>query len=507
VIPDGEQLKRIAEQDEGSLAEVPFAVLLHAHYIQESTLRLEIRRKIVAKEIVILDGVPVECRSNLAHEALERFLLDAGMLDEATAGSLRALANSEGIDIAEAVLERGVMTPDELVKHQQKNLAKKLLDGFSWREGTFVCHQDVGRVGPRRPVNLAQLIVFGITRFTPQATIDQVLVDLVGERHGLNPHAPYDIADVKLTSQQRALIQALDSGPRDLEEVAVASGLKVDEFTRFVYALALTGIIVTERRLTEIMAEEEQAPAEPPGQPEQLSPAATTAGIALAAPSGAMCAEVEARRRAVRQELPSQVLQLRPDDPPELIEDGFLDFAQRYSPWRYREPLHHAARDVFLAGVEAYCRLSLHRRRQHGGRLSTDEPARETPHEPELVDPDKRYRSGLELKTGGHYRAALEELEAAVELDPQSVTYRSEAAHCKFLLSPDENARTALGELREALRIDPSCGIALLYLGQIHERHGHRERAAECYRSANSYLAPDRRAIEALMRLSDQFGA
>ena len=499
MIPNSEQLEAIAAKREGSLAEVPFAILLHAHRMQRSSVRLELQRKIVSKEVIILDGVPVECRSNLAHESLDRFLLGAGMLDEDTVNSLRAMVLAEGIDFAEAVLRRGLLTPDELVRQQQTNLAKKLLDGFSWSDGSFSTSSDLGPLGARLRVNLLQLIVFGITRFTPQAVIDAVLVDLVGERHGLNPAPAYDLDDLKLSPPQQTVIESLRDGPRDLEEVAVASGLKLDDFTRFVYAMAVTGIILREA----VIGQEPSAPAG--AQPGVV--AEETAGIALPAPSQAMCAELVERAKAVRHRLPSEVLQIGADAPPQIVDEEFLSFIQRYSPWRYEQTLHEAARELFFAGVEAYCRLTVQHRHETGSRLaSVDAPAQQPSKAVELVDPAVQYAEGLELKADGDYAGALELLEAAAELDPQNPEYRSEVAHCSFLIAPDEHAREAMGELTEILRVEPACGLAHFYLGQIHERQGHRERAAECYRTANTQLAPDRRAIEALMRLTARFG-
>ncbi|HEY3571402.1 MAG TPA: molecular chaperone DnaJ, partial [Thermoanaerobaculia bacterium] len=73
MIPTSDQLEEIARLREGSLAEVPFAPLLLAHALRQSSLVLEVRRRQVWKRILIEDGVPVDCRSNLAHETLGRF--------------------------------------------------------------------------------------------------------------------------------------------------------------------------------------------------------------------------------------------------------------------------------------------------------------------------------------------------------------------------------------------------------------------------------------------------
>ena len=69
-------LDAIARAPSGSLEEVPFAVLLFALARAERSVTLAITRQPQVKEIIIEGGVPVHCRSNLAHETLSRFMIN-----------------------------------------------------------------------------------------------------------------------------------------------------------------------------------------------------------------------------------------------------------------------------------------------------------------------------------------------------------------------------------------------------------------------------------------------
>jgi tetratricopeptide (TPR) repeat protein len=55
-----------------------------------------------------------------------------------------------------------------------------------------------------------------------------------------------------------------------------------------------------------------------------------------------------------------------------------------------------------------------------------------------------------------------------------------------------------VAELEEALRIDPKCGLAVFYLGEIHRELGNYPEAEGHLQRAIRMMAPDRRPIEAL---------
>ena len=137
MIPTPQQLEDIANRREGNLQEIPFSPLLCALAVQKKTTVLEIHRRQVWKKIVLEEGVPVDCRSNLVHETLGRYMVLEGKLseDDFTAGLGQSA--SRGIPLGEVLLERGLVNAVELFKILQQNLAKKLLDMFTWREREF----------------------------------------------------------------------------------------------------------------------------------------------------------------------------------------------------------------------------------------------------------------------------------------------------------------------------------------------------------------------------------
>jgi hypothetical protein len=75
MFPGAQALLRFPE---GNLAESPLPLLLHAMLLEEKTCTLELTAKGIEKQILIEEGSPAACRSNLLHETLGRFLVERG---------------------------------------------------------------------------------------------------------------------------------------------------------------------------------------------------------------------------------------------------------------------------------------------------------------------------------------------------------------------------------------------------------------------------------------------
>ena len=120
-----------------------------------------------------------------------------------------------------------------------------------------------------------------------------------------------------------------------------------------------------------------------------------------------------------------------------------------------------------------------------------------------LLDPDVQFRRGRTLLNSGHYQEAIKQFEFALDLDSQNAVYRAELAYYRFLLQPRRMGKDALAELSQALRIDPACGLAQYYKGEILRRMGRLAEAEACFRSAIQRMAPDRRPVDALYQLNE----
>jgi len=303
VIPTPEQLEEISRLHEGALGTpgprggpretVPFAALLLALSAHRRTVIVEVRRKQISKRIVFEHGVPVDCRSNLVHETLGRYMVAQGKLAEENLHAYLGQSASLGLPLGEVLLDHDVVTAEELFRVLQENLAKKLLDVFAWRDGDFRTHEDVPHPQSPLKIRVPQLVVTGVTKFAPQEEVDAGIVPLVGKKLCLNPSPPCALDEVRLSQRQAQVAVALRSGWR-IDELALGSALPFEEITRLLYALAMLGMVITADQLAAMPATPAVRPASPAAAPQDapsLATAHAAGGAGAPEPAAAVAAK------------------------------------------------------------------------------------------------------------------------------------------------------------------------------------------------------------------------
>jgi tetratricopeptide (TPR) repeat protein len=538
VLQDRVRLAELAGQREVWIAKVPFAVLLVAHHAAGTTGTLRARRGPVDKRVVLERGHPVDCRSNLVHETLSRYLAAIGRLSEETAIACLSKATAKGVRVGEVLIADGLLDAAELTRILQQNLAKKLLDLFTWPDGEVTVEVGPGRGDSTLKVKVPQLVLTGITRFMPQAAVERAIHPFGGLLLARHPNAGGLASELRLASREQSVLAALGR-PARMEELMSAVGIGAEELSRSLLALLVLELVVQADRLRELEREPTAAAPPPPAPlpdrvpateaaptPQAPEPARPGPAVAATAAADAPAPLDEQQRSDALNRVSQLYLDHRQKDAFDLlgIEDdateadidrAYIDFAREFSPWRFEAPglrlVADYARELFLAGAHAYGLLvdaekrSELRIRRSIRREDAARAARAAYHriETDLLDPALQFRKGMALKEGGKLRAALQQLEFAADCDPQNGTYRAEAAHCRFLLSPGSEGKTALEELREAQRVDPKSVEALMYHAEIAAQLGLFEEAEASLRRAARLLGPDdRRALDALRTLA-----
>ncbi len=520
MIPNPDQLAAISHMREGSLAEIPFAVLLQALAVHKRSVVLEFERAPLKKEIFFEHGVPVDCRSNLLHETLGRFMVARGDISEEAYQDCLNKSVARGLQYGEVLILEGLITASKLYKVLQQNLAKKLLDGFTWRSGDFHLRQELPKIESTLKVNTAQLVVTGISKFALDDEINEAVGPLVGKRLYVHPSPVWNLRDIRLSVVEQRLIELLQRSGKRIDELAAETTVPFDKIMRLLYALAVIGIVVPEDQLPEAGEAGEAGEAEAP-QAAAPGPAADKGLETQELPPFDFDEEaLEKQRNEVmeaflrhRKQDAFDLLELSEQASVAEIERGYVEFCQRFAPWKFETPgsgkLAEKARDVFLAGGRAFGELADAERRNTlivRRRNLREEAARKPSRDrfaikSQLLDPEVQFAKGAALVKAGKHREALQQLEFAYDCDPQNSDYRSELAYCRFLVAPHSEADTSLGELKQALRIDPECGLAVYYTGMIYGKLGQIEEAEEHLRRSIRMLMPDRRPIEGLKAL------
>lgn len=503
LFPAKSDFEAIAASREGDLNETPFGLLLLALDECERTCVVEVQRKEVAKRVSIRRGVPVQCRSNVLQDTFACYLRDEGTISEETYIESLEEATARRAPIGDVLVERRILSSDQILSLLQKLLAKVLLDTFAWCDGSYkIIDEPTGASAPLR-IRVPQLVLTGVARFVDRDLISAAVATLGEARIAQHPQGVLVAGDLRLGATENRLIQVL-AEPRTVAECCELLALSQADVERSVYALGLLGLICRE------------SDASLPSQP---------VPAAAGGESPFYMVRAAPRQKLTSSEIASlylnhlrmdafELLDVAPGAHPELIEQSYLDLLQRISPWitdaetSKRTP--EQARSLLLALAVAYAELADDTARENLSQAKNDSQA--TPAAADktdntgsgsLIDPEEHYEKGLRLQKAKEYEKARECFEVASDCKPQSGRYRAEAAYSLFKQSP-RLADEALEKLAESRRIDPNDGLSCLYAGEICTFLGRFDDAYNWLRAANVLMAPDRRPIDRLKELQQQ---
>ena len=504
----------------GSLVETPLPLLLHALYCEGRTASLELKLRGLEKRIQFEAGSPVACRSNLLHETLGKFLVEKGKIteqryQEALQGSVQT-----GKRMGEWLVAQGAIQPFELYRLMQANLAARILDAFRWSEASWRLTGESEAAELALKINPAQLVLTGVTGFSPFELVATQLAFTDEQRFALTPRPPHELTRLKLDSREARFVSTLRRRPT-FSELTQATGLGVEEALRLLYALATLGIAAFAERVPLAAAQA------PPVQGEAAAPGPAAPALA---PARAPAPEPEPATQVLPEEsndlrnaLASDYLAHRTGDPFDLLglpveadaaqaRTAFLSLADRFSPVRFRSgDLREKAEALLAARARAFGTLSepeqaaSWRRRRAAAAAEALAPARPSTEEQfriktDLLDAGSQFQEGQRRLAAGNPRGALEYFQYAADIEPKA-SHRAHCAWARYLVDPERHARLALGELAELARQEPGAAEAHRFRAEILKAQGKWAEAEEAYRLAFQLDPGDRRSQEAALEM------
>lgn len=521
MIPNAEQLRAISQMTKGDLGEIPFPVLLQALAVHQRSVVLSIERRQLKKEIILENGVPVDCNSNLLQDTLGKFMVARGAINDEQNHQALSKSATTGKPFTEILVVDGLINASELYKILQQNLAKKLLDGFTWRSGTFHVSAELPRFDSPLKVKAPQLVLTGISKFAPEDEIAHAIAGLEGKRILINPRPPFPLKELRLTKDHQEILGLVSLG-KTTQELEAESGMEKAKVLRLLYALAVIGVALPEDWIAhdaieatpdlDFAGEGDAVPAPPPAAE---PPSSETQA---ASPPPVPAVDVDRLRNEVmeayllhRKQDALELLGLESEATREQVDEAYLAFCEKFAPWTMSqvglESLQEKARDLFVAGGRAFGELcnpetrnSLVARRNSAfkEKLVPEEARNAFAIKSNLLDSETQFKKGVALMKQGKYAEAVEQLQFAYDYEPQNSEYRAELAFCKYRKDPQLEKDSSIQELRETLRIDPDSGVALYYAGMIFGENDDFANAEPFLQKAIKLMKPDRRPIDAL---------
>jgi hypothetical protein len=517
LIPNHEQLLAISQMTKGDLGEIPFPVLLHALAVHSRSVVLSIERRQVKKDVILENGVPMDCQSNLLPDTLGKFMVGRGDLTEEQNLSILAKSATTGQSFSDLLVTEGVVNPHDLYKILQQNLAKKLLDAFTWKSGAFRVSSSLPEVDSPLKVRAPQLVLTGISKFAPESEIADAMAPFEAKKFFVHRNPPVPLKELRLSKEHQEILRLLSQG-KTLAELQAETGADRNRTLRVLYSLAVIGAAIPE----------DWREAEPEAEPEGVVPDADFAASAPPLPVFSAASSPVGNADGNAVEIRNQVMEMylrfrkldafdllgiNEDASREQVEKAFIEHCAKFLPARFAsadlQAMEEKARDLFIAGGRAFGELSnpetrnslIGRRQSRFRQLSSEEARNAFAIKSNLLDSETQFAKGMALVQQGKYADALELLQFAHDCEPQKGLYRAELAYCRYRKAPEFEAKTAIDVLRETVRIDPECGLAYYYAGLIHADNAEFADAEPLLQRAIKLMAPDRRPIEALKKL------
>ena len=248
VLPSGTQRAAREPDMQGSLTELPFARLLEMLSAREVTGRLKVVSGDVEKSIHLDQGSPWYVASNKPDELLGNFLCDQGVITRQQLDDALARLSEFGGRLGDILISEGFIPSEELFHYLSLQVREKLLQVFSWSEGTFTYMNGKRAEGEAYPlgINTLEIILEGIrTRMTDDA-IEAFFINRVSRPMRLLTSKNINLDGSMLTKAELNVVVALHEGAtteRFLAEYADTQLFDRLTILRAVFVLYATGLV------------------------------------------------------------------------------------------------------------------------------------------------------------------------------------------------------------------------------------------------------------------------
>jgi tetratricopeptide (TPR) repeat protein len=402
-----------------------------------------------------------------------------------------------GSQMGDLLVSKGWVSASDLYKQMQANLARKILDCFRWPDARYRIKEGADPAETAVRMNSVQLILTGIASFLPFEVVASQMVFTDDQAFGLAPQPAHSLEDLRLSAKDSKFMNALRQRPV-FAKLLERTGLETEEALRKLYSFCVLGLAGAASAMP-------QAPTPVPPAP-VAAPPPPPAAMVTKTPDDEPPAFKDALTRAFldhRSKDPFDLLGVPVEVAPAALRKAFLALADQFSPTRCTtQDSREKAEGLLVAYARAYAgladpeQLALWKKRREAARApkKSDTAAQVFKISTTLLDARSQFAEAKRRLEAGNHRGALEYFEYACDIEPKPL-YRAHLAWTRYVLTP-LNARLALTELAEVVKVDPECEPAHLFMAEIHRAQKSPELAEEAYRKAFKVNPQNRKAIE-----------
>jgi tetratricopeptide (TPR) repeat protein len=481
----------VLKAGEGSLDDVPFALLLHAIDAEERSCTLELKLRNLEKHVFFEEGQLVGCESNLLHESLGKYLVSRGKLTEAQHHTLASESAATAQPLPAILVEQKLVSPFELFKHLQASIAHRILDAFRWQGAKW-------KLGPVREVeapirmNCARLIFMGSAVMPDEALArhfplpaSQQLAHTVGASN-----------ELKLTGRDLKLFNAIKPRPT-VAALRTLPGFTPAEVSQRLFAWCVLGLIDLAECVDASSVASSPSAVQPAPSAPAPAPPLPTPGLPYLDDDEDTLDALASNSLTFRSKDPFDLLGVPVTVESAALQRAFLARAERFPPARFRSAESRSKAELLLvAYARAFGALAdpdqaaLHRKRREtaaalkkAGGPRPDTAAKTFRIQTELLDAGAQFTQGLARLEAGDHRSAAELFEYACDIEPKG-RYRAYLLLARYRLAPETTWQRTLLELAELCQTEPACEEAWGFRGDLAMAWNRRDEAREAWERA-----------------------
>ncbi len=447
---------------------------------QKKTGIVVLSREKETKKVFFRNGDIIYASSNLDAEQLGTSLLRSGKLTEEMRTASEEAAKQTGKQLSAVLLERGLITPKDLIEGAKLQVTQIILSLFSWSDGRYTFDNAPMLLAEIVPLQIdtGNLLLEGIRhldwRFVrkslpPLKMVLRAQKDSSSLLHG-----------IVLDQDQQTIFSFID-GSRSIEEICALS--EIGDFNTLKAIYALNAL-----RLVELLG---------------LKSEPTTQERNRSAPAGREKEEptVKVTRELLRQTMGKmadldyyQILDVGRNATLQEIKKAYFHLAMRYHPDRHMDSELSDMREqlaaIFTTIAEAYNVLNADDKRKAydlslAKRIKKRWPTALAKNQQDNIKKGSamsQFNEGLKHYRGQNFWGAEESFRWAVLLDPSNAQYLFH--HGLALTHMPRRLHDAEKLFQKAIKMAPSKIEYYLELGNLYSRNGLKKQALSLFQDA-----------------------